>query len=256
MPHARDDDDDRAGLAPATLAALRRCGATRPRRWLVAVTLLLGVLAGVGVTAATPAGERTFAALADTVQSLMSVTVPFLGILLAHDLRRAPGTARLAPTMVAATLVAAAVGVFGVLVCAAALVLAPGGTAADTWRYAGTIALGSVLVQVVAQLVGVGLGLLLRSFVVAALASIVLPLGLYALLGVDALRPAQGWLTPYATVRNLLSRDMDAVRWAQWLVVLLLWGVGLNAVGAARLRRRPPVSPPAATQGTPERSPA
>ena len=98
--------------------------------------------------------------------------------------------------------------------------------------------MGSVLVQVVAGLVGTGLGLLLRSTVVAFLATIVLPLGLFGLLGaVDALRPAQPWLTPLGSVRNLLSGDMTVLRWAQWLCVLLLWGVGLNAVGAAVLKR-------------------
>src|SRR2546423_1659085 len=82
------------------------------------------------------------------------------------------------------------------------------------WRHAGTVAVGGVLVQVVAQLVGTGLGLLLRSPVVAFLGSIVLPLGLWLALGaVDALRPAREWLTPYASVWHLLSGQMGGVRW-------------------------------------------
>jgi hypothetical protein len=76
--------------------------------------------------------------------------------------------------------------------------------------------------------------MLLRSRVVAFLGTIVLPLGLWFVLrGVDA----QAWLTPYAAAANLLSGRMTAVMWAQWLVVFLLWGVGLNVAGAARLRR-------------------
>jgi hypothetical protein len=147
--------------------------------------------------------------------------------------------AQAAPTLLAAVLLAAIIGVVGVLVCAAALVLAPSGAAQDAWLNAGVAAAGGVLVQVVAQLVGTGLGLLLRSFVGAALASIAVPMGLWLLLGsVDVLRPAQGWLTPYATVQNLLSGQMSPLRWAQWLVVALIWGVGLNAVGVARLRSR------------------
>jgi hypothetical protein len=223
----------------ATLGAIRRSLGTRPRRWLVTVTLLAGLSAAVAVTAGVQPGNRTFAMLSDPVQSLMSVAVPLLGILLARDLQQAPRAARLTPTLLAATFLAAVVGVFGVLVGAAALVLAPSGIAQDAWRAAGTIAVGGILVQVVAGLVGTGLGLLLRSVVVAFLASIVLPLGLWFLLGsVDILRPAQGWLTPYATVRNLLSGQMSAVTWAQWLVVVLIWNVGLNAVGAARLKRQ------------------
>ncbi|MEH0937530.1 hypothetical protein [Micromonospora psammae] len=209
----------------------------------MAITLLLGLLAALAMTAAAHSGDLTFATLSDMVQSLMSVTVPFLGVLLAHDLGRAPRTARLAPTLLAATLLAAAVGLFGVLVCAAALALAPSGTTPDPWRHAATIALGGVLVQLVAQLVGTGLGLLLRSVVVACLATIVLPLGLWAVLGgVDVLQPAQAF-TPYATVRNLLSGQMSAANWAQWLAVLLIWGVGLNLIGATWLKRRKPGGP-------------
>ncbi|HEX5997741.1 MAG TPA: hypothetical protein VFY84_21585 [Jiangellales bacterium] len=234
------------GLGEATLDAIRRSVGTRPRQCLVAITLLLGLSAAVAMTAAVQPDDRTFATLSDPVQSLMSVTVPFLGILLARDLHRAPRAARLTPTLLAATLLAAVIGVFGVMVCAAALAVASSDTAQDPWRHAGTIAVGSVLVQVVAQLVGTGLGLLLRSPVVAFLASIVLPLGLWFVLGgVDVLRPAQAWLTPYATARNLLSGRMSAVAWAQWLVVLLIWCVGLNAAGAGRLKRWKPTGGPA-----------
>ncbi|WCN83452.1 hypothetical protein [Micromonospora sp. LH3U1] len=212
---------------------------TRARRWLLAGTLLAGLLAAVALTAAAAPDDRTFAALSDTVQSLMSVVTPLFGILLARDLRRAPGAIRVVPTVLAVVLPAVVIGVVGVLICAVTLALTPADIADEPWRHAGTVAVGSVLVQVVAGLVGTGLGLLLRSAVVAFLATIVLPLGLFALLGgVDALRPAQAWLTPYGSVRNLLSGEMSVLRWAQWLCVLLIWGVGLNAAGAAVLGRR------------------
>jgi hypothetical protein len=98
--------------------------------------------------------------------------------------------------------------------------------------------LGSVLVQVVAQLVGTGLGLLLRPVILTCLATIVIPLGLWFVLGlVPALRPAQAWLTPFPSVQHLLSGEMSPVRWAQWFVVLLIWGIGLNTIGVLRLRR-------------------
>ncbi|MFE9954395.1 hypothetical protein [Micromonospora sp. NPDC005299] len=239
-----DIDEQSAGLDRAVLDALRRSVGTRPRRWLITITLLLGLLAALALAAAEQPGDLTFSTLSDPVQSLMSVTVPFLGVLLARDLRRAPRPARFTPTLLAATLLAAAVGLFGVLACAATLALAPSGTAPDPWRHAATIALGSVLVQIVAQLVGTGLGLLVRPAVVACLATIVLPLGLWALLGgVDVLQPARAF-TPYATVRNLLSGRMSAANWAQWLVVLLIWGVGLNSTGVARLKRRRPGGDP------------
>ncbi|NES31691.1 hypothetical protein GCE86_03130 [Micromonospora terminaliae] len=240
-------------LVPAVVHALRRSVGTRARRILLAVTLLLGLLAAAGLALAGPTGDRTLGKLSDLVQSLMSVIVPAFGILLARDLKRAAGTARLAPTLLAATLLAAAIGLFGLVVCVAALAMTTS-TAPEPWRHAGTIAAGSVLVQVVAQLVGTGLGLLMRRPALAFAASIVLPLGLWILLGaVDVLRPAQA-LTPYSTVRHLLSGEMSALNWVQWLAVLLIWGVGLNALGAARLRRGSHDRRPAPTPG--EQSPS
>ncbi|MEU4470548.1 hypothetical protein [Micromonospora sp. NPDC023888] len=219
--------------------ALRHSLGTRARRWLLVGTLVAGLLSAVAVVAAAAPADRTFADLSDTVQSLLSVMTPLFGILLVHDLRRAPVRVPVLPTVLAVGLPAVVLGVGGVLICAATLALTPADVADEPWRFAGTVALGSVLVQVVAGLVGTGLGLLLRSTVIAFLATIVLPLVPFGLLGaVDALRPAQPWLTPLGSVRNLLSGDMTVLRWAQWLCVLLIWGVGLNAVGAALLRRR------------------
>ncbi|WP_406067954.1 hypothetical protein [Micromonospora sp. NBC_01638] len=218
---------------------LRRAIGTPGRRWLLAITLLLGLLAAVALTAAAAPADRTFAALSDTVQSLMSVLTPLFGVLLVRDLRRAPGAAGVTRTVFAVAVPAVVIGVVGVLMCAVTLAVAPTEIADDPWRHAGTVAVGSVLVQVVAGLVGTGLGLLIRSPVVAFVATIVLPLGLFALLGgVDALRPAQAWLTPLGSVRHLLSGEMSVLRWVQWLCVLLIWGVGLNTMGAAALRRR------------------
>lgn len=226
---------DRTG--PATGDVLRQAVGTRGRRWLLAVTLLLGVLAAAAAAVGTPAADRSFAVLADPVQSLMSVTVAFFGVLLVHDLRRASAPTRLTPTLLASAVLAAGIGVFGVLACVGALLLVPAAAGSDPWRHAGTSMVGAVLVQVVAQFVGTGLGMLIRSSVVACLVTLA-PLGLWLILGaVDVLRPAQDWLVPYPTVRHLLSGDMSAVAWAQWGAVVLLWGVGLNMVGVARLRR-------------------
>ncbi|MEU5784421.1 hypothetical protein [Micromonospora lupini] len=222
-----------------TRNALQRSLDTRARRWLLVGTLVAGLLYAVALVAAAPRADRTFAALSGEVQTLMSVLTPLFGVLLVRDRRRASGTVGVVPTVLAVVLPATVIGVAGVLICAATLALTPGPVADEPWRFAGTVAVGSVLVQIVAGLVGTGLGLLLRSTVVAFLATIVVPLGLFGLLGaVEALRPAQPWLTPLGSVRNLLAGDMTLLRWAQWLCVLLLWGVGLNAAGAAALRRR------------------
>jgi hypothetical protein len=225
------------GLGAATLAALGRAVSTWPRRWLLAVTLFLGLAAAVALAAMGSPADRTFTNLSGPSQSLMSITLPSVGVLLVADLRRARAT-RLLPTLLAAVLIAVAVGVFGVVTCAVALSLAPTSPDVDPWAQFATIAVGSVLVQLVAQLVGTGLGRLIRPAFVAFVASIVLPLGLWFVLGTtDILRPAQAWLTPFATVQNLFSGERDALGWVRWFVVFLLWGIGLNAAGAVRLRR-------------------
>jgi len=109
---------------------------------------------------------------------------------------RATRQQRVLPTLLAAALVAAVIGLVGVVVCA--VVLAGTAVGDPAWQHAAVIAVGSTPVHVLAALVGMRLGLLLRSVL---LATIVLPLGLYALLGgMHVLRPAPDWLTPYAAV--------------------------------------------------------
>ncbi|MFF5173533.1 hypothetical protein ACFY3U_12935 [Micromonospora sp. NPDC000089] len=231
-------DGQPVGFGTQTREALRRSVGTRARTILLAVTLLLGLLVAVAVAASGAPEDRTLSGVSLPAQSVMSVLVPLFGVLLAHDLPRGSGRARLAPTLLGAVLLAAGIGLVGLLCSVAAVTLvAPSDGDADPWRHAGTVAVGSVLVQVLAQLVGTGFGLLVRSRAVAFLGTIVLPLGCWALFGaVDVLRPAQAF-TPFDGVGNLLSGEMSAVRWAQWLGTLLIWGVGLNALGAARRDR-------------------
>jgi hypothetical protein len=227
------------GLVAATVDVLGHAVQSRLQKSLVGFTLLLGMLGVVGVMAGAQPADGTFVLLSKSVQSLMSVTLPFIGVLMARDVLRSPRGVRLTPMWLAATILAAAIGFFGVVVCAVALLIAPAGDTAGRWNNALSVAVCGVLVQVIAELVGTGLGLLLRPVVVACLATIVLPIGLWLVLGsTPLLRPIQAWTTPYATVQNLLSGRMTVVAWAQWSVVALLWAVGLNAVGATRLKRR------------------
>jgi hypothetical protein len=211
------------GFGAATLDAVRRCLGTRPRRRTVGVTLVLALLAAEALGEVLKPEELTFAAISDPVQSLMSVTVPLLGILVVRD------QARLLPTLLAVALLAAALGALGAVLCAAVTTRSD---APDPWRHAPTIALGSVLVQVLAVLVGTGVGRLVRPVPLAFLATFV-PLLLWLALRA-APGSAQDWLTPYPTARHLLSGDMSGMAWPQWLAVFLLWGVALNAAGAGR----------------------
>jgi hypothetical protein len=215
-----------------------RAVATRARKLLLVITALIGVLATLAVIAFTPPASRTFALVAFPVQTLMSVLVPFSGVLLASDLHRAQRGAKVAPMLLAAAMVAAAFALFGVLVCTIGIAVAPSDVVQGRWQYVGAIVVGSLVVQVVAQFVGTGLGLLLRSRAVAMIGTIVLPLGTWLILGaVDALSPAQAWLTPFAAAPKLLSGQMTPLNWAQVLVIVSIWGIGLNAAGIVRTRR-------------------
>src|SRR4051794_26748880 len=99
--------DPAAGFGPSTIAAVRRSAATRPRRWLLAATMVLAVLVVAALATAT---DGTFADISATAQSVVSILVPFVGILLVSDLRGPDDSATLMPTLAAAALVGAALG--------------------------------------------------------------------------------------------------------------------------------------------------
>jgi hypothetical protein len=201
--------------------------------------VLTGLLSAIAVTAAAPPPDRTFAMISAPAQSLMSITVPFLGVLLCAELHREDPRGRIASKLMAATCLAVLFALFGIVVSAVATAAAPGG-GVGRWDDVGAVAVGSVLVQVTAQFIGTGLGMLVRSTLAAILATVVLTLGLWLILGaVDRSGQVQAWLTPYAAARNELSGQMDAEKWAQWTAVAMVWALGMNVAGAMRLSRRP-----------------
>ncbi|QLQ36414.1 hypothetical protein [Micromonospora robiginosa] len=210
---------------------LRRAAGTRGRRILLLVTVGAGALAAVALVVGLPPAERTAVAFGEPVHAFLSVPLPFVGVLLAADLRRAPG-ARVLPTLAGATVIAVAAGLVGDAIVLVALA-ASGSTAPDPWAHVGGVAVAGVLVQVLAQLVGTGLGLLVARPAWGCLATIVLPLGAYALL--TPWGAARDRLTPYGAMRGVLAEAPD---WARWVSAALLWGVALNVVGVVVRRRR------------------
>ncbi|HWD06028.1 MAG TPA: hypothetical protein VG674_26655 [Amycolatopsis sp.] len=201
--------------------ALHRTIETVPRRWILVAAAILAIGSAIAVSGY---GSPTFADLSSPVQGVLAIVVPFTGVL-AADSRYPVGR-----TLAAASVVGAGAGVFGAAVCAMAAATSP---ALFVWHGAALVVAGSVLVQVVAQWVGTGLGFLIRHRLTACLASVVLPLALWFVLGVIH-PPLQPWLTPYPSVRHLLSGSMSAAEWAQCGVVAVLWGIGLSAAGAGR----------------------
>lgn len=138
-----------------------------------------------------------------TVQLAISVLVPFTGVLLA-------------PRFLTAIGVAVACALIG-------FAIAPS---------PGSFVVGAVLVQVIAQLVGTGSGLLIRRRWVAMAATIVVPMTVTAALTVVAPDLVR-WLTPYGNATSLLAGPPSFVGLA---VVVPLWCVLPNVLGLRRRR--------------------
>ena len=103
------------GLALTLQRRGRRALRIRVRRSIV-ITTLLGSLSALGVALAATPVDRTFATISTPAQSLMSITLPFLGVLLARDLRSSTARSVL-PSIALAVLLAVIVALFGVIAC-------------------------------------------------------------------------------------------------------------------------------------------
>jgi hypothetical protein len=197
------------------------------------VTALALVAGAVAVTADLSSAERDFAAVSAPVQSLLSVGVPFCGAVMTYDLHLHGRRRDLPSTLVWAVGVAVGFALFGAIVSAATVAAFP--HSPHPWGSAVELVLGSVLAQVVAQLTGTGFGLLIRRAVLACLATIVCPLGLWLVLGATA-PSSRAWLTPFESARHLLAGTMAAASWLPFLVMVSLWGIALNLAGIQRFR--------------------
>ncbi len=98
-------------------------------------------IAGITPAALHAPADRTFATVSTPVHRLMSITVPFFGVLLVSDLHRAK--AKFAPKVLAAMALAVVIAVFGALVCAVAIAVASSDAIQGGWRHVGVIALGA-----------------------------------------------------------------------------------------------------------------
>jgi hypothetical protein len=218
-----------AGHSAQWRVALR----SRPAKIILAVTVTLGVLGAIATAFGLPANARTFAAINASCQLILSVGVAFLGVLALKALRRPTTVSCAIRAVLAALVLAAGVGLLGVVVSAIATALTPSSAPVGPGYVAVLAAAASPLVQMLAQLVGTGMGLLLpRRPVFGCLLTVLLPLGVWPLVGlVEALHPAREWLTPFGAVSGLLSGSDQVVPWLQWLTVVIIWGGGLTGVG-------------------------
>jgi hypothetical protein len=236
-------------IGRATVLELRKSANSRARRWLLIVSGVVGLLSAGLVAMTGPAQDHTFAVISFYTQSAISLPLPFVSVLIMTQEfgRRASSEAFASGTpldaIVAAKLLASAIiavggAAFGILISFVATSAAAPAANERRWDALGMIILGSVLVQLIAQLSGAGWGLLLRSSALAIVADVVAPLGLWIIAGlIPSLRGVQAWLAPFSSVRDLLSGQMDAQAWVQTGVIALVWVVALNAVGIFRLHR-------------------
>jgi hypothetical protein len=237
-----------ADLVPATVLELRKSAAMPARRWLLIASATVGLFVAGLVAFTGPARDHTFAAISFHTQSAISLPLPFVSVLLmtADFGRRASATFASATSpnviivakLLASAIIAVVGAAYGVLISVLATGASPAASEEGRWDAIGVIILGSVLVQLIAQLSGAGWGLLLGSNAVAITADVVVPLGLWIVAGaVPGLQGIQEWLAPFASAQHLLSGDMNAQRWAQVIVVVLVWVIALNVAGILRVHR-------------------
>lgn len=202
---------------------------TTARRWWVVVTVLIAVGIPWWLAFTLPLAERTFVGVNGPTQMLISVITPFVGLLLATDVRL--GRAGVGPAVRVAYLfavVASAWGaVFSVIATALTATTAPGGA----WGNAVAGGLGGLAVQVVATSTGLGLGALVRRPIVAGILTFA-PLLVAAIL--TPLPQVAAWVTP-AVVGPVLLTGADPLAWVREVVVLLIWGGGYWVAGAGRI---------------------
>jgi len=235
-------------LVRATVLELRKSAGTPARRGLLIASGVVGLLSAALVTVLGSAQDHTFSVISFSTQSAISLPLPFVSVLLmTQDFgRRIPTTrasgmsrdAIIVAKLLASMIIAVAGATYGVLISVLGTRAAAPAAEEGRWDGIGVIILGSVLVQLIAQLSGAGWGLLLGSSAVAITVDVVAPLGLWIVTGaVPGLQGIQAWLAPFASVQNLLSGYMDAQRWAQVGVIVLVWVIALNVAGILRVHR-------------------
>jgi hypothetical protein len=201
---------------------------TTARRWWVALTAAIAVGIPWLLAFTLPAAERTFAAVNAPTQMLISVITPFVGLLLATDVRL--GRAKVGPAVRVAYLFAVVAGAWGAVFSAVASA-ATVSSAPDVWAHAATAAAGGLAVQTVATSTGLGLGALLRRPIVAGVATFA-PLVVGLIL--TAVPAVAAWVTPAVNGPLLLS-GADPMAWVREGAVLLIWGGGYWVAGAGRI---------------------
>jgi ABC-2 type transport system permease protein len=230
---------------------MRKTRDTRAGFWLLLILGLLGVAVVVLLLFAGKPAELTFETYLYTTQLPLGILLPVLGILAVTSewsqrtalttftlvprrsrimTAKALGLVLLALLAVVATVVAAALGNL-----ISRLMRDADGSWGDVPSMLGRVA----LFQVLAVLVGVGLGMLLLSAPQAIVTYLLFPTLLTALASlIPFLRAPALWLDLAGTTTRLLGEELTGRAWTQIAVSFGLWALLPLLLGAVRISRR------------------
>ena len=141
----------------------------------------------------------------------------------------------LAKVVAGVLLISAAVPVSLGIAALVTAVAAPG--IAGTWSLSGIVLGQTLLLMVMAMLMGLAFGAMLLSPAPAIVLSFALPLAWSALGSISALRGTARWLDSSKSLEPLTDHAMSATEWARVGTTLALWLLVPAAIGLWRIAR-------------------
>jgi len=232
---------------------LRKATDTRAGRWLLLVVAAIAIMvAAITAFAGKEKGHTLQNVLANTT-SFSALLLPVLGVLLVTSewsQRTALTTFTLVPRRgrivaaktVAGGLLAVAASAVCVLVAigATAVTSHPSGPHPGTWHHAAAVIIGSLVVQVLYVLLGIGFGLLFLNTPFAIVVYFALPTAWSILTGsVKALDSVGKWANPSTAWGHLTDENVGGTLWLKAAVAAAIWVVVPLVAGTVRVLRRP-----------------
>lgn len=239
--------DHRPGLVQLTKVELRKMCDTRAGFWLLLSGLLLCVATALISVLTGDDDVHRLSDVMDNCTQAINILLPIVGILLVTS-EWSQRTALLTFTMVpqrgrvlvakilASLALAVAAMVAAFVVSLAATALNPSDV--DAWSISGSVLAQSLLFNVLAMLIGVGLGAAILLSAPAIVASFVLPLAYSAITHlISGLESFGRWTDQGEAYAPLTDHVLNGTEWARVLTASLVW-VGIPmSIGAWRFLR-------------------
>lgn len=245
--NVRAGTDARPSLVRLTTVELRKMVDTRAGFWLQLAVLGLTITVVIIQTATGHADDHVLWKVLSAAVGPSIVLLPIVGILLLTSewtqrttlitfalvpRRERVLTAKLAAGVLLAT---AAVAVTIALATLATAIAAP--RVAGTWSLPAALLGQTLLLVVVAMIMGFAFGAMLLSSAPAIVLSFVLPLGWTALGSISALTGTARWLDRGRSLAPMTEHVMNGTEWARVGTTLALWIVVPLLIGVWRIRR-------------------